>query len=143
MFPVVARSRWEAVIEGPAKPPANETFGFEIIDASDPQKSISFTWTVPHEYCNSTGNLQGGVLAAFADALLGAAASAHISEDHYPALAEMKISILRPASEGARLTGRGYVVKPGKRVLFTEAEITDSEGKLIARASATEIPTRV
>ncbi|MGH2820182.1 MAG: PaaI family thioesterase, partial [Actinomycetota bacterium] len=95
---------------------------------------------VPAELCNSAGNLQGGVLAAFADALLGAATSAHLPEDVYPALAEMKISIFRPARRGATLRGDGYVVKPGKRVLFAEAEVTDSDGNLIARASGTEIP---
>ena len=38
------------------------------------------------------------------------------------------------------LTGEGRVVKAGKRVIFAEAEIKDGDGKLIARASGTEIP---
>jgi acyl-coenzyme A thioesterase PaaI-like protein len=53
----------------------------------------------------------------------------------------MKISIFRPAPAGTRLTGRGYVIKAGKRVLFAEAEITDPDGQPIAKASGTEIPT--
>jgi acyl-coenzyme A thioesterase PaaI-like protein len=31
-------------------------------------------------------------------------------------------------------------VKSGRRVLFAEAEVKDEEGRLIARASGTEIP---
>ena len=120
--------------------PANETLGFRVEDTPDPKASVSLSWEVPAELCNSAGNLQGGVLAAFADALLGGATSAHLPEDRYPALAEMKISIFRPAPAGTRLVGRGYVVKAGKRVLFAEAEVRDSEGSLLARASGTEIP---
>ncbi|MDQ3986918.1 MAG: PaaI family thioesterase [Actinomycetota bacterium] len=134
------RTRWSAVADGSVRLPVNETMGFQVIDDSRPKESITFTWTVPPEYCNTAGNLQGGILAAFADALLGAAAAAHIPEDRYPALAEMKISIFRPAPEGVELTGRGYLLKSGKRVLFAEAEVTDPDGKLIAKASGTEIP---
>ena len=66
--------------------------------------------------------------------------SAYLPEDRYPALAEMKISIFRPAPAGAQLTGTGRVVKPGRRLLFSEAEITDAEGRLIAKASGTAVP---
>ncbi|CAN5613094.1 hypothetical protein BH24ACT26_BH24ACT26_05300 [soil metagenome] len=120
--------------------PANDNLGFRMEETPDPEAAISLSWTVPEELCNSAGNLQGGVLAAFADALLGGATSAHLPEDTYPALAEMKISIYRPARASSTLSGKGYVVKSGARVLFAEAEITDSDGTLIARATGTEIP---
>jgi uncharacterized protein (TIGR00369 family) len=78
------------------------------------------------------------MLAAFADAVLGAVAASALPEDHYPVLAEMKIQILRPAPAGARLRATGRVVKAGRRVCFTEAEITDtSTGKLVAKATGT------
>lgn len=79
-------------------------------------------------------------MAAFADAVLGGAAAAHLPEDQYPALAEMKLSIFRPAPAGTKLIGTGTILKRGKRVLFAEAEITDGDGRLIGKASATEIP---
>jgi uncharacterized protein (TIGR00369 family) len=120
--------------------PVSETLGFRVDPTTDPRDHVSLSWTVPKELCNSVGNLQGGALAAFADALLGGATSAHLPEDRYPALAEMKISILRPAPAGTALVGRGYVVKAGSRVLFAEAEVRDSDGRLIAKASGTEIP---
>ena len=134
------RSRWDALLAGVYDIPANDTFGFERHDVADPADHVAFSWTVPAEFCNSAGNLQGGVLAAFADALLGAASAARLPESHYPALAEMKISIFRPAPAGTTISGTGYVVKSGRRVLFAEAEITNADGELVARASATEIP---
>ena len=134
------RTRFDAIVDGSERLPVNDTMGFELQPAPNPQESISFTWTVSSEYCNTTGNVQGGILAAFADAVLGAASAAHLPAARYPALAEMKISIFRPAPAGTELTGTGRVVKPGKRLLFSEAEITDADGKVIARASGTAVP---
>ncbi len=98
------------------------------------------TWVVAPEYCNSAGNLQGGILAALLDAVLGGATAVNLASDIYPALAEMKISFFHPAPAGATLTATGRVLKPGKRVHFAEAEVHDESGVLIAKASATEIP---
>lgn len=135
------KSRWQALRDGSVTIPVNDRLGIEVAAVDDPATSIVYHWTVPDEYANSVGNLQGGILAAFADAVLGGATSAHLPADRYPALAEMKISIFRPASAGTKLSGRGRVVKAGRRVVFAEAEIIDPEGKLIAKASGTEIPT--
>ena len=136
------RSRWDAGVDGSVAMPVNETLGFRIEETLDPKDHVAMSWRVPDELCNSAGNVQGGVLAAFADALLGGAASAHLPEDGYPALAEMKISIFRPAGAGATLRGKGYVVRAGKRILFSEAEVRDADGRLIARASGTAVPAR-
>jgi uncharacterized protein (TIGR00369 family) len=136
----MSRSRWEAGRAGAFRVPASETLGFEVHPTDTPEEAVTISWVVPEDLCNSAGNLQGGVMAAFADALLGGATAAHLPEDQYPALAEMKISIFRPAPAGTKLIGKGTVLKRGKRVLFAEAEITDGEGRAIAKASATEIP---
>lgn len=120
--------------------PVNDHLGIRVEPTDDPRAQVVLTWKVPSEYLNSTGNVQGGMLATFADSLLGAAAAAHLPDDRFPALVEMKISVFRPARGDVELTGTGRVVKAGKRVLFVEAEIKDSEGRLIARASGTEIP---
>ena len=133
----MTRTRWDAVRDGDVKLPVNETLGFEIDRHAD---GVAFDWTVPPEYCHAEGNLQGGMLAAFADAVLGAVAASELPEDRYPVLAEMKISILRPAPAGARLRATGRVVKAGRRVFFTEAEVTNTEtGKLVAKASGTAL----
>jgi uncharacterized protein (TIGR00369 family) len=137
---VTERTRWDALAAGEFEIPASDTLGFKLVPSDDPAQGITLSWTVPAELCNSAGNLQGGVMAAFADALLGGAAAAHLPEDRYPALADMHISLLRPAPAGMTLTGRGRILKAGKRVLFAEAEIFDEEGRLLAKATGTEIP---
>lgn len=119
--------------------PVNDELGFTISKAVH-AGTIAMEWTVPAQLCNSAGNLQGGMLAAFADALLGAAASTELPEDRYPALAEMKVSIFRPAPSGTTLRGTGRVLKSGTRVLFVEAEVRGEDDVLVAKASGTEIP---
>ncbi len=132
------KSRADALAAGEIDIPVNDAMGFEYV--SKTADKITFTYTVLPEHCNSAGGIQGGMLAAFVDAVLGGASALHLPPEKYPALAEMKISIMRPAAAGTTLTGVGRVLKAGRRVLFAEAEITTSDGTLIAKASATEIP---
>ncbi len=134
------RTRWEALVAGDFEIPVNNELGFEIQPVDDPRDGVVYKWKVPPELCNSAGNLQGGILAAFADSVLGGACAAHISEDLYPALAEMKISFLRPARSGTTITGSARVLKVGKRLLFVEGEVTGEDGELIAKVSGTEVP---
>ena len=58
---------------------------------------------------------------------------------HWILTAEFKTSLLRPA-QGESLECLAHVIKPGRQVMFTEAEvyaIAAGERKLVAKASAT------
>ena len=134
----MSRTRWEAFLDGAFSIPASDTLGFERRDTGDPNE-VSFTWTVPAELCNSAGNLQGGIVAAFADAVLGGLCATQLPEEKYPALAEMKISFLRPAPAGTTIIGTGRLLKAGKRLMFAEVEVTGEDGRLIAKVSGTEL----
>ena len=57
-----------------------------------------------------------------------------------PPTAEMKTSFFRPGMPG-RIKGVGKVVRWGSRVAFTEGELFDAEGRLLAKATGTAIPT--
>lgn len=135
------RTRADAIAEGSIQIPVNDAMGF-VYDSKTAEE-IVFTYEIRPEHCNSAGGIHGGTLAAFADSVLGGAAALHLPPERYPALAEMKISIFRPASAGMKLTGTGRILKAGRRVLFAEAEIRDPDGTLIAKASGTEIPADV
>ena len=137
------RTRWDDIAAGSVRFPVNETLGFRLEPAKDPTESVTYTWTVPEEYCNAAGHLQGGIMAAFIDAVLGTVTTPHLAPDMYPTLAEMKVSFFRPAPVGMELTGTGRVIKRGRRVLFAEVEVTDGDGRLVAKASGTEIPSKL
>jgi uncharacterized protein (TIGR00369 family) len=52
----------------------------------------------------------------------------------------MKTSFFRPAMPG-KLRGVGKVVRWGKTIAFTEGELYDAEGRLLAKATGTQVPT--
>ena len=53
---------------------------------------------------------------------------------------EIKVNYLRALNTpSGPLTATGRVTKPGNRVAFADAELTDAEGRLVATASSTLI----
>lgn len=91
-----------------------------------------------------TGVVHAGVVGALADHTMGAAAQTMAAEGHWVLTAEFKVSLLR-AGRGEHLECVGQVVKPGRQLSFTEAEVFAIHGAvrtLVARASATMAVTR-
>ena len=87
------------------------------------------------------GLLHGGVVATLADIVAGFAAFTLVPMTHHVVTGEMKISYLRPCTSN-RIYAKGWVLKPGKRLIFCEAEIWDGDhdsGKLIAKATTTMV----
>jgi uncharacterized protein (TIGR00369 family) len=52
---------------------------------------------------------------------------------------ELKINFLRPVVDG-RLRAVGRVVEMKQTLLFSEADVVDEHGRLVARASSTCMP---
>ena len=81
------------------------------------------------------GVVHGGVVASLADTISGFAAHIIAPEDKNVLTADLKLSYLR-AAWGKELFARGYVIKKGKTLIFSEAEIYCEE-KLICKAAGT------
>ena len=99
-------------------------------------------WTalaVQPRHRQHTGVVHAGVIAALADHSMGAAAQTLAPEGRWVLTAEFKTSLLRGAS-GERLECEAWVVKPGRQISFTEAEVyavAGDERRLVAKSSAT------
>jgi len=95
---------------------------------------------IAKRHCQHTGVVHAGVVAALADHTMGAAAQTMAADGHWVLTAEFKTSLLRGAS-GERLECEAWVLKPGRQVSFTEAEVyavaTGGERRLVAKASGT------
>jgi uncharacterized protein (TIGR00369 family) len=86
-----------------------------------------------------TGQAHAGVTASLADHSMGAAAQTLAPPGFWIVTAELKTSLLR-AAQGERLVCEARVIKPGRQISFTEAEVfVEREGQrtLVATASAT------
>jgi uncharacterized protein (TIGR00369 family) len=87
-----------------------------------------------------TGVVHAGVMASMADHTMGAAAQTLAPQGHWILTAELKTSLLRGAT-GDRLSCEAVVIKPGRSLSFTEAEVfaeaADGRRTLVMKASAT------
>jgi uncharacterized protein (TIGR00369 family) len=118
-------------------PNCDLTLGMVCIDKTEPGRT---TWRMPADerFTNPVGLIQGGFLAACCDSAMGAATVTWAQgKKVYSANAEMKISFLRAARPGGYLTCSSRVVSAGSRVIFVEADVTDDDGRLVAKASST------
>jgi uncharacterized protein (TIGR00369 family) len=86
-----------------------------------------------------TGQVHAGVSTTMADHSMGAAAQGLAPAGFVIITAELKVSLLRPA-RGERLVCEARVLKPGRQLSFTEAEVFAEQGgerTLVLKASAT------
>jgi len=122
-------------------PNCDLTLGMVCIDKSEPGRSV-WRMLADERFANPVGIVQGGFVAAFADSAMGAA-SVTFAKDRkvFSANAEIKVSFLKPAKVGSLLTCTAYVISGGNRAAFIEAEITDEDGRMIAKASSTYLLT--
>ena len=88
------------------------------------------------QHANPMGTLHGGVLCDVADAAMGVAYASTLAEGESFTTLELKINFLRPFRTGT-LIATGRVVKAGRTIGLAECDVTDSEGRLIARAMST------
>ena len=111
--------------------------GVEPVEGSEGR--VVTTLSVAGRHLQHTGVVHAGVIGAIADHTMGAAAQTMALEGQWVLTAEFKTSLLR-AARGQRVECIGIVVKPGRQVSFTEAEVFAIDGDqrtLIAKASAT------
>ena len=86
-----------------------------------------------------TAQVHAGVMVTLADHSMGAAAQTMASEGFTIITAELSIRLLRAAA-GERLQCEARVIKPGRQLSFTEADVWCLQGERrvhVMRASAT------
>src|SRR5712691_2260184 len=88
------------------------------------------------QHANPMGTLHGGIICDVADAAMGVAYASTLGEGESFTTLELKINFLRPFSSGT-LIATGRVVKAGRTIGLTECVVTDTEGRLVARAMST------
>ena len=114
--------------------PVAELVGFRLISVEH-GKAV-FELEAGPQHRNPMGTLHGGVLCDVADAAMGVAYASTLGDGESFTTLELKINFLRPFWDG-RLTATARMVKSGRTVGLAECDVTDAEGRLIARAMST------
>ena len=120
-------------------PPVAELIGIEIERAEAGETLM--TLVAEERHSNPMGTVHGGILCDLADGALGVCWASTLAEGESFTTVEMKINFLRPIREG-RLRAVGTVTKRGRQIGMTECDVTDEEGRLVAKASATVMTLR-
>lgn len=100
---------------------------------------VGTTLAILPRFMQHTGQVHAGVMATLADHSMGAAAQTLAAPGQLAITAELKTSLLRPG-RGERLVCEARVIKHGRSLSFTEAEVFAEAGGqrvLVLKASAT------
>ena len=91
---------------------------------------------IKEETLNSRGIVHGGVILSLVDQAIGAAVSFALGRGRRAVTAELKVNFLAPTTAGI-LTARGRLIREGNRLFIGEAEVTDQEGRMVAKGLGT------
>ncbi len=114
--------------------PVGKLVGFRPISIETGQ--AVFELDAGPQHANPMGTLHGGILCDVADAAMGVALASTLADGESFTTLELKINFLRPFWTGV-LTATGRLVKTGRTISLAECDVTDAEGKLVARATST------
>jgi len=123
------------------QPTGSQTLGFRMVAVSQADKSVEVAFDAKPEFLlNPMRQIQGGYLCAMLDEAMSVACMVASGMTHVAPTAEMKTTFFRPAMPG-QIKGIGRVAKWGRTIAFTEGELYDAEGRLLAKATGTAVPT--
>jgi uncharacterized protein (TIGR00369 family) len=130
--PLIERARASRV-------PIAELIGFRMEEIGDGRAVASLQAGPQH--ANPMGTLHGGVLCDVADAAMGMAFVTTLAPDESFTTMELSINFFRPVWQ-ARLRAEAHVVNRSKNVGYIECDVTDQDGKQVARARSTCVVLR-
>ncbi len=121
--------------------PHGALLGSQFVSFDEDTQTATMHFTVRPEMCTWRGGVQGGLVAGYLDEVMGYAYVAATGWKQAPLNLELSMSLIRLIPEGAKIIGKGRVVKAGQRVIFLEGELLREDGTIHARATSTAIPT--
>ncbi|HYE45227.1 MAG TPA: PaaI family thioesterase [Caulobacter sp.] len=122
-------------------PSGSRTLGFRVQAVSQADKRVEVSFDARADLLsNPMGQVQGGYVCAMLDECMSVAGLVASGMTCVMPTLEMKTSFLRPAMPGT-LRGVGRVVRWGKTIAFLEGELYDDQDRLLAKATATAMPT--
>jgi uncharacterized protein (TIGR00369 family) len=128
------RDGMERMVRGEMPQPAAATLiGMRLESFGQGEALVALDSTAAH--ANPMGTVQGGILAAMADAAMGWAFMTTLGEGESYTTLEIKVNFLRPVWAG-RLEAQGRVKSGGRTVSLVECDVV-ADGKLVAHAVST------
>lgn len=97
-----------------------------------------YTMDIKEKHLATPIAAHGGVIAGMVDGTLGVAAMTIAGENgNVVSTVDLRVSYIKPVKLGDHLTSIGEVISAGKRLIFTEATVTNQDGVIVAKANGT------
>jgi uncharacterized protein (TIGR00369 family) len=116
--------------------PFHRWAGMELVSVGDGQAEVALE--LGEHHFNPQRIVHGGIIAAIADTAIGLALRSMLPPGMTHRTAQLNVHFLAKGG-GDRVTAQGRSLHLGRRMGYGEAEVTDSDGRLLARATATFI----
>ena len=122
------------------RPPGSELLGFRMVRVSQADREVEVAFEASEQLTNPMKQIQGGYMCAMLDECMSVACMVASGMTAVAPTVEMKTSFYRPALPGT-IRGVGRVARWGKTIAFTEGELYDADGRVLAKATGTAMPT--
>jgi uncharacterized protein (TIGR00369 family) len=117
-------------------PPIAATLKFALAEI-EPGRAVFRATPGPHAY-NPIGVVHGGYAATLLDSACGCAVHSMLAANQGYTTLELKIAYHRPiTNDTGPVEAVGKIVSFGRRVAFSEGQLTDAQGRLLASATST------
>lgn len=116
------------------EPPIAELIGFTVDEIADGH-AVASLQTGP-QHANPMGTLHGGILCDLADAAMGMAFASTLAPDESFTTISLNINFFRPVWNSL-LRAEARVTNRGKTVGYVECDVSDQDGKRVAKANST------
>jgi uncharacterized protein (TIGR00369 family) len=128
---------WRAVADGDLpEPPIFGLMQMRVVDVENGR--ITFSCTPDGSMYNTLGMVHGGTVCTLLDTATGCAFHTTLPAGVGFTTVEIKVNYLKAVTVASGpLMAAGDVVKAGSRIGFTDAEVTDASGALVATATST------
>jgi uncharacterized protein (TIGR00369 family) len=125
----------QRLLRGEVAPPAAATrIGMRLASFKDGEAVVELDADPSH--ANPMGTVQGGILAAIADAAMGWAYMTTLGEGESYTTLEIKVNFLRPVRAG-RLEARARVRNAGRTIGLVECDVLAEGARVAAHAVST------
>jgi uncharacterized protein (TIGR00369 family) len=126
-----------AIRDGKLPPaPIASVFGYRVSEVE--LGRVVFECDPDESSYNPIGVVHGGLVCTLADTVAACAVHSTLAAGVAYTSIDINVSYTRPVTrDSGTLRAVGTVVKPGRRVAFSRADITDGSGKLVATATST------
>lgn len=122
-------------------PPTGILFGMTVLEVDQAHGRVRQSFEIDERFCNPRGTVQGGIVCAILDDCAAFAGIVALGEPGFIASLEMKTSFYAAALPGT-LYAEGRCIKMGRSSCFLEAELSNDDGKVLAKLTTSAVPMR-